>query len=357
MKTTKRIRGLVVNSLILTALFVLSLSGCADLAAPPLTKYEAQYMDYFDTVTSVTFYLENEEQFKAAESLVRSEFERYHQLYDIYHNYSGMNNIKTINDNAGIVPVKADADIISLLQFAIKEYELTGGKTNVALGSVLSIWHEYRETGMKNESGNQIPDLEQLIRANEHTDIHQIRIDTAKSTVYLPDADMRLDVGSVAKGYTVQRIGEKLSRTGVKSALISAGGNVLTIGKKGDGTPWRVGVQNPDFNAEKGYLHALNLQDMSLVTSGSYQRFFEVDGVRYHHIINPDTLMPWNEYVSVTILCRDSGVADALSTALFNLPFEKGMALIESQKDTEAMWVYPDGREVFSPGFEAYIDD
>lgn len=355
MKRIKRIHRLAAIGLILAALLVLP--GCTSQSKPLLSKYEAQYMDYFDTVTSVTFYLENDAEFKEMEGFVQAEFKRYHQLYDIYNNYEGINNIKTINDNAGITPVTVDADIIRLLQFSIKQYEITKGKMNIAMGSVLSIWHEYREAGMKNQMGNQIPDQVQLIRANEHTDIRQIQIDEAKSTVYLPDPDMRLDVGSIAKGYAVQKIGESLSRSGVVSGLISAGGNVLTIGKKGDGTPWRVGVQNPDINAEKGYLHALNLQDMALVTSGSYQRYFEVEGIRYHHIINPDTLMPWNEYVSVTILCRDSGVADALTTALFNMPLEEGMELVQSQEDTEAMWVYPDGKEVYSPGFQAYIDD
>lgn len=355
MKRKRKIRKLAAEFLVLAA--VLVLSGCTLRSAPKLNKYEAQYMDYFDTVTSVTFYLENESQFKEVDQLVRSEFERYHQLYDIYNNYKGINNIKTINDNAGIIPVTVDADIIRLLQFAIGQYEVTGGKMNIAMGSVLSIWHEYREAGMKNRDGYQIPDLEQLMRADQYTDIHLIRIDEAKSAVYLADPNMKLDVGAVAKGYAVQRICESLTRAGVTSGLISAGGNVRTIGQKGDGTPWRVGVQNPDIYAEKGYLHALNLEDMALVTSGSYQRYFEVNGVRYHHIINPDTLMPWNEYVSVTILCRDSGIADALSTALFNMTPEAGMALIQEMEETEAMWVYPDGKEVYSPGFQNYIDD
>lgn len=354
MKRKKRLH-MAAAGLILAAVFLLS--GCTSPSTPPLKKYEVQYMDYFDTVTSVTLYLESDAKFKETESLVQSEFKRYHQLYDIYNSYPGINNIKTINDNAGITPVTVDADIISLLQFSIDQYEKTDQKMNIAMGSVLSIWHEYRETGMKNQQGNQIPDLEQLIRANEHTNINQIQINKEKSTVYLPDAEMKLDVGAVAKGYAVQRICESLSRSGVTSGLISAGGNVQTIGLKGDGAPWRVGVQNPDINAEKGYLHALSLQDMALVTSGSYQRYFEVEGVRYHHIINPDTLMPWNEYVSVTILCRHSGDADALSTAVFNMPLEEGMELIQGLEETEAMWVYPDGKEVFSPGFQSYIDD
>ncbi len=341
--------------IILAVIFIVS--GCAGLGKPKLTKYEAMYHDYFDTITNITLYMESEEAFSGVESWVHSELERYHQLYDIYHIYPGVNNLKTINDNAGIVPVKVDPDIIRMIKFSMTQYEQTNGKVNIAMGSVLSIWHEYRITRMENDQGPQVPDMVQLMQADEHTDIHQIQIDEARSTVFLPDERMKLDVGAIAKGYTVQRICEGLRERGVTSALVSAGGNVRTIGNRGDGSAWRVGIQSPDVNSAKGYLHAVNLQDMSLVTSGSYQRYYEVDGVRYHHIINPDTLMPWNEYVSVTILCRDSGQADALSTAIFNMPLEEGMALIQSLADTEALWVYPDGKEVYSPGFQKYIDN
>lgn len=333
------------------------LTGCTGRQLPKLNKYDKVYLDYFDTVTEITVYTEREQQFDQITRNFEAELQRYHQLYDIYHNYDGINNIKTINDNAGITPVVVDKDIIRLLQFAVEQYDETDGKVNVALGSVLSIWHNYREAGMMNLEGAQVPDLEQLMRANEHTDIRLIQIDVEKSTVYLPEREMRLDVGAVAKGYAVQKISEKMKKEGVASALISVGGNVQTIGLRGDGTPWRVGVQNPDVKADKAYLHALRLHDMALVTSGSYQRYYDVGGMRYHHIINPDTLMPWNEYVSVTILCTDSGVADALSTAVFNMPFQQGEKLIESMADTEAMWVYPDGKEIYSSGFKAYIDE
>lgn len=114
---------------------------------------------------------------------------------------------------------------------------------------------------------------------------------------------MSLDVGAIAKGYATKRLAETLEEAGVTSALLSLGGNVETIGTKADGKPWRVGVQNPDTSAAQSYLKVVNLNDSCLVTSGTYQRYYEVDGVRYHHIINPDTLMPWNQYDSVSILC------------------------------------------------------
>ncbi len=267
-----------------------------------------------------------------------------------------MNNVKTINDSAGIAPVMVDEEILDMLELSLEEYELTDGRVNIAMGSVLSIWHDYREMAKAYPENAQVPDMDMLLKAAEHTDIHLMEIDREESTVYLPDKDMKLDVGAIAKGYAAQRISEKLEAAGVTSALLSLGGNVETIGAKGDGKPWRVGIQNPDPSGGQSYLHALDLEDMCLVTSGTYQRYYEVDGVRYHHIINPDTLMPWDEYLSVTILCKGSARADALSTAVFNMKLEEGRAFIESLEDTEALWILPDGSEVQSSGMGKYME-
>lgn len=331
------------------------LTGCTEKVRP-LQEYDVQYFDYFDTITSFTAYAESEEQFQSYAETVRSELENYHKLFDIYNSYEGMNNIKTINDNAGIVPVQVDGEIIDLLKFAEEQCELTDGRMNAAMGSVLSIWHEYRELASAAPEKAKVPDMAALEKAAEHMDIDKMVIDESAMTVYLEDASMRLDVGAVAKGYSTWRISEKLREQGVKSALLSVGGNVQCIGAKGDGKPWRVGIQNPDTSSQQSYLYVVDLQDLALVTSGTYQRYYEVDGVRYHHIINPDTLMPWREYDSVTILCQNGGMADALSTAVFNMTLEEGMALIESQEGIEALWIYPDGREEMSSGFKQYLD-
>ena len=340
------------KAIFLTVASAFLLSGCAGSGAK-LTAYDAQYLDYFDTITSITICAESEEQFAEYKHLAEDTMEKYHELFDIYDNYDGVNNI---NDNAGIAPVTVDPEIIRLLEFSRQEYEETGGKINVAMGSVLSVWHDYREAGIENPSRAQVPGQQELQRAAEHVNLDEVQIDEEASTVYLPDEDMSLDVGAIAKGYATKCLAEKLKEAGVTSALLSLGGNVETIGTKADGKPWRVGVQNPDTSAAKAYLHVLKLTDTCLVTSGTYQRYYEVDGVRYHHIIDQDTLMPENTYDSVTILCNDSARADALSTAVFNMDPETGMAFVEAQDGVEALWVYPDGTEAQSSGFGAYVD-
>jgi thiamine biosynthesis lipoprotein len=328
-----------------------ALTGCTS-KQKPLESYSAQYLDYFDTVTSITIYTDSEAKFETYKAAVEENMKKYHELYDIYNNYEGMNNVKTINDNAGLLPVTVEPELFDMLKFAVEQDKATNGRMNIAMGSVLSIWHTYREEGLDNPDMAMLPDEIELERANEYTDITKLQMDEDKMQVYLPDDHMSLDVGSVAKGYATHQIAQMLREMGVTSALLSLGGNVETIGNRGDGNPWRVGIQNPDLSSAQSYLHVMELTDKALVTSGVYQRFYEVDGERYHHIINPDTLFPWNEYQSVSILTDDSGLGDALSTAVFNMDLETGQAYVESLPNVEAMWILPDNTEVFSSGFK-----
>lgn len=341
--------------MLVMALVIAGIAGCAE--SRQQKEFDVRYLDCFDTITSVTVCMEQEEKFRELEPDIHELLLKYHRLFDIYNNYDGINNMKTINDNAGIKPVEVDREILNILGFAVEAYDLTDGKINVAMGSVLSVWHDYRSAGLQKPELAKTPNMSQLEEANQYTDIKKIKIDRDASTVYLPESSMQLDVGAVAKGYAVGKLCEFLKERGITSAIVSAGGNVQTMGTRADGTPWRVGIQNPDTSSKNVYLHALRLEDMSLVTSGTYQRFYTVDGIRYHHIINPDTLAPWNEYQAVTILCGDSALADALSTAVFNMPLEQGRELIESLEDTEAIWVMPDGKEITSSGFGGYLDD
>lgn len=341
---------------VILAGIMVTMTGCSSITqTPKLKRYDAQFLQLFDTVTSVVGYAEDEETFTKYSQELHDELETYHQLYDIYNDYDGINNVKTINDNAGVAPVEVDLKIIDMLEFAVEMDERTDGTFNVAMGSVLSIWHDYRTEGINDPEQAKLPSMEELEAAAEHMDIHKVEIDREKSTVYLPDPDMSLDVGAIAKGYATEMVCQKLEADGFDRALVSVGGNVRAIGTKDDGSKWSVGIQNPDLESSTKYLHALEITDMSLVTSGSYQRYYTVDGVRYHHIINPSILMPWNEYDSVSILCKDSGMADALSTAVFNMEQEDGLKLIESLDGVEAMWLYPDGTEKYSSGFEEFI--
>lgn len=336
-------------SLMLAAL--LALSGCSARAEEEGPKrYEASFLTLFDTVTTVVGYARREEDFRAAAQELHDQLLEYHRLFDIYNSYEGVSNLKTVNDGAGGAAVQVDRRIVDLLLFCRELYEDTGGRVNVVLGSVLSLWHEARNAGVEDPEHAALPGAAALAEAGEHTGFDALVIDEAASTVRLTDPAARLDVGAVAKGYAV----EQVCRNAPAGLLISVGGNVRATGPKPvENAPWVVGVQNPD--GEKGdYLHTVYVQDVSVVTSGDYQRYYTVDGVRYHHIIDPDTLYPAARWRAVTVLCPDSGLADALSTALFTLTQAEGQALLD-RCGAEAMWVDLDGELRYSPGFSDYI--
>jgi thiamine biosynthesis lipoprotein len=346
---------------------IFNLSACSK--EPEQTRYQAQFLELFDTVTTIVGYAESKEIFSEFAQFVYDDLEVYHKLYDKYHDYEGVNNIKTINDNAGVAPVKVDPRVIDMLLFSREANELSDGMVNVAFGAVLEVWHDYREEGTDDPTIAKVPPMELLQEKAQHTDINKLIIDEAASTVYLEDPEMSLDVGAIAKGYATEAVAQNAMVKGYTNGLLSVGGNVRAIGSKGysvleEGDPgegigaedsWNVGIQNPEDESAENYLYILNIENLSLVSSGDYERYYTVDGVEYHHIIDPNTLLPAENFTAVSIVTENSGLADALSTAIFNLPYEKGLQLIEDLEGTEALWVMSDGSQQFSSGFEALI--
>jgi thiamine biosynthesis lipoprotein len=200
--------------------------------------------------------------------------------------------------------------------------------------------------------------MDKLVAASKHTDINKIIIDDEKNTVYLEDPEMSIDVGSIGKGYAVEQVCRYVEDKGFKHGLVSVGGNVRAISDKGvNNELWNVGIENPDKESEKKSIHIMQIKDMSLVTSGDYQRYYTVDGVKYHHIINDNTLMPSDYFRAVTILCKDSGYADALSTAVFNMSYEEGSKFISSLDGIEALWIFKNGDIKYSDNFKKYIKE
>lgn len=326
----------------------LLLTGCA-LPGKGKQQYQATYLDVFDTVTSISAVTDREEAFRQQAEGIHGLLLRYHQLFDIYNDYPGLNNLKTINDHAGIGPVKVDGEILHLLNDCRDYYERTNHAVNAAMGSVLRLWHEARTAGLDDPEHTALPDAAALQKAAAHTDWAAVEIDEGAGTVYITDPELRLDVGAVAKGWSAQRAAEAAP----KGFLISVGGNVCATGPKDDtGSPWVVGITDPDGGSE--YLHTLYDTDSAIVTSGDYQRYYVVDGVSYHHIIDPETLYPARRFRSVTVICQDSGLADALSTALFVLPQAEGETLAQSC-GVEAMWVDLEGNRFYTPGFQNWI--
>ena len=342
----------------LCATLVLGCSACGTTNPknPEYTKYSAYAFDYFDTATVITGYAESQEAFDSIANEALALLGEYHQLYNIYLRYDGVTNLCTVNElkDGKHNTVTVDQKIIDMLLFAREMYDKTGGMTNVAMGSVLKLWHDYRTLGMDDPSDASLPPMDKLTEASQHVDITNMVIDEQNRTVTLTDPKMRLDVGAVAKGYATEQVARWLEAQGVSGWLLNVGGNVRAVGKKPDGSLWMAGLENPDEDA-KDYLAYLQLESEALVTSGSYQRYYIVDGKSYHHIIHPDTLMPSEGYLSVSVICPDSGMGDALSTALFCMPLEDGKALVESMEGVEALWLTTDGVQTTTSGWHKYV--
>lgn len=345
----------IMLTLVTVAVQLLCFSSCDN--EPLKTKYNANYFNYFDTVTVITGYTETKEEFDEICVEIERLLKEYHQLFTIYNRYDGLNNLVTINDvkDGQHNVVKVDKKLIDMLLFAKDMYNKTNGNVNIAMGSVLKIWHNYRNNGIDEPWNAQLPKMEKLQEAAKHTDINNLIIDEENSTVFISDPEMLLDVGAIAKGYAVERVAEYLEENDITSFIINVGGNVRTVGLNGENEPFKVGIENPDTeDEEKRYIEYIKIENKTVVTSGCYQRFYTVNGINYHHIIDPETLMPGENFMSVSIIGDDSGLGDALSTSLFLMDIDEGKKLVKSIEGVEAMWVLPDGEIVYSDGFEDY---
>ncbi len=335
----------------LNVCLVLSFAGCEkndEKKANGKTLSKEISFSYFNTASSISSYGDtSNEKFEEYVKIADKTLGRYHKLFDIYYEYSGINNIKTINKNAGVAPVKVDRELVDFLLYCKELYALTNGKTNVMLGSVLKIWHDAREDASDNYGylePEALPGTEELASANMHTSIDLLIINEAECEVYISDPLASLDVGAVAKGYAVEILYEKLKSEGADSVALNVGGNIRTIGLKPADERWITGITNPDRNAESSIKCRIKIGDSSIVTSGDYERYFVVGEKKYHHIIDSQTLMPADYFSSVTIVTKDSGFADALSTALFCMSYEEGVDFVKSLEGVDVIWIFKDGR-------------
>ena len=297
--------------IIAVAALVLPMFSCTGSAV-----YSRSEFGIFDTVCTLTAFAKSREDFEEGSDAVFDLLKECDSLFDIYRTRDGINNLKTLNDSAGIAPVKLDPRVLSLLELGIRMHSESGGALNIMLGSVLRLWHGHREA-----DDGTLPDEAALKAAAEHTGIDSLIIDREAQTAYISDPEASVDVGAIAKGCAASLAEKLLPGTKLISALIDLGGNIVATGEKPDGSLWKVGIEKGDSGE---LLDRFGIAGGSVVTSGDYQRFFIVDGVRYHHIIDPETLYPASRWSQVSVVCSDAEVADALSTALFLMDKESG---------------------------------
>ncbi len=337
-------------------LLILFLTGCK---SEPV-RYSKVLIDVGFNDAPVTFvaYTENEAEYNKYYDILKEDLLVLGQLFDKYNNYDGMNNLKTINDNAGIQPVVVDQNLLDLIVFAKDYYEITEHTFDISLGSVLNVWHNYREEGKLNNSGDpqtygRVPTIEELQTAKTCASWDFVEINDADNTVYLNNPCASLDVGGIAKGFAADIVTERLIEAGLEVAIINLGdSSIITLGTKPNGDEWGVGIAQPKMDvliADSSVDTLFFEGPIHISTSGDNQNYYIAEGgVVYHHLIDPNTLYPVvTNLHSVTIATSlSAGAAEALSKAMFILPYDDALALLTQLKTDhpnetiDAVWVY-----------------
>ena len=336
-------------ALSIIVILLVNTCGCKNISKEPRTK---TYYGLFDSFVTVSSYAEDTpEDFSLNCALVYEKLQYFNKLFDIYNSYDEITNLCDVNASAGKVPLKVDTELIDFVEYSIDICKKTDLEINIAMGSVLKLWHDAREAA--NEGGTpEIPSKSALEDAFSHTNIDSILIDRKNSTIFISDPETRIDVGAIAKGYAAEKCGDLLRTLNVSGYILNLGGNIVTIGTKKNGDGWITGITNPDKNSNESFAAKIKISDVSCVTSGDYERYFTFNGKDYHHIIDKDTLEPATHFSSVTVICKSSALADALSTALFCMPLEAGKKLIEQFESVEVIWIFKDGTLAQTDGIE-----
>lgn len=321
------------RKLLLSAFAILVFSSCA-----PAAQSEIARTDFvLGTVCSIR--LIEGGSTKATDEI----FQRLKQIEDRMSANKDGTEIAAINAAAGRTAVRVSEDTFYVITKADEYAKLTGGAFDPTVGPLVKLWNIGTDYA-------RVPQKSEIAAALKLIDYQKLELNPKNLTVKLPIQGMKLDLGAIAKGYSADEVAKILEKHKVKAAVVDLGGNVLVYGKKKDGSQWRVGVQDP--KSERGeYIGLVTGGAMTVVTSGVYERFFIQDGKRYHHILDTKTGYPVdNGLISVSIITESSIDADGLSTSVFALGLEKGMALVKSLPKVHAIFIDDKNKVYLSPG-------
>ena len=303
---------------------VVTLNGCT---VPPKSESLTMTGTYFDTVVQIEVWGADQEIMEHCRQMC----EDYEQMLSATIETSEISRI----NNAGGEPVEVSDETAGLIEEGIKYGDISDGRFDITIAPATDLWN------FTDNEEKILPDPDELAEAVTHIDYHCIKVEG--NTVTLTDPEARIDLGGIAKGYIADRLKEYLKDEGIEHALIDLGGNMLTLGRRYDGNDFRIGIQKP-FADTGTAMAVVSVNDKSVVTSGDYERYFEKDGVIYHHILDPDTGYPvQNDLDQVTIISDQSVDGDALSTTCFAMGLEDGLELIRSLDSIEAVFVTKDG--------------
>lgn len=327
------IRGRI-GRLIFLGLALFILAGCFGLSQeeprPELEEYNQSFF-VMDTLVTVQFYADSAGKGQAVLSDIEGEMRR---LEGILSAHLPGSDIAGIGEAAGVNPVKVAPETLEVLDTALQYAQLTDGAFDITLAPVLGLYNF-------SQLHPQWPTEEQLQDRLPLVDWRKVEVDGVRGTVFLPERGMKIDLGGIAKGYITDMAVEIMVAQGVEYGLVNAGGDIRLLGSKTDGSPWRVGIKDPQN--PNAFFAVVEIAQGAIVTSGDYERFFIKDGIRYHHILDPQTGLPAHGVRSVTVTAPDAELADLLGTAIFVMGPKAGLALAESIPGVEALiWVAVD---------------
>ncbi|EFF36479.1 thiamine biosynthesis membrane-associated lipoprotein [Enterococcus faecium E980] len=341
----KTMRKKLLFSLITLSISFMVLTGCTNSTKNTTTESSASTKILKDPYSDEQFLLGTYVRIRVydegKESALKPAFDRVKELGDkITINQKG-SEIDEVNEQAGIKPVKVSDDVYTLVKRAYEYSQDSQGGFDMAIGAITQLWRIGFDDARK-------PSQEEIDQALKLVDYHKIELNDKEKTVYLKEKGMIIDLGAIAKGYITDEVVKVLKKQGVTTAIVDLGGNVYVLGysPRGENQDWTVGIQDPNM-ARGSVLGSIKERNKTLVTSGIYERYLEVDGKKYHHLFDPKTGYPFdNDIASVTIITDKSIDGDGLSTAVFSMGVKKGLEYVESELNngTEAIFVTKDDK-------------
>jgi FAD:protein FMN transferase len=331
----------VVPSLIAGAITIV-VTGCSSLSlfSEPVVVTRAQV--HMGTMVKITAVADSE---SIAQAATTAGFAEIRRLEELLSTWIPTSELSRVNAAAGSAAVPVSTDSLAVVQRSLQAAEMTNGGFNIAIGPAVDAWSVTER--------QHIPSVTELQQLSPLVDLRGVHVDVVAGTIRLERVGMRIDVGGIGKGYAADRAVEIMRKAGALAGVVALSGDIKTFGRLPGGRPFPVGIQHP--RKEGAVLVWIDLQDEAISTAGDYERFFEKDGVRYHHILDPRTLQPARRCQSVTIVAREGIWADGLDTGIFVMGPERGMELVERLADVEAIIVDVEGQMSVSSGLKNRI--
>ena len=292
---------------------------------------------HMGTLVAITAVGRTQEEANAA---ITAGFQEVKRLEQLLSTWIPDSELSQVNAAAGRSAVRVSLETMVLVRKSLQVAEMTEGAFNIAIGPAVDAWNISAEP--------RLPTAEELAALKPLIDLQHVHTDVWERTIYLERPGMRVDVGGIGKGYAADQAVLMMKKAGAIAGVVALSGDIKAFGRLPDGGAFRVGIQHPRKEGE--ILAEIDLQDEAISTAGDYERFFEKDGIRYHHILDPRTLQPARGCQSVSVIAKEGIWADGLDTGIFVLGAERGMELVEQLEDVEAIIVDRDGRVLISSG-------